>query len=434
MDSADIQRFEAEEAELARSDAQRALAGWTRDKDPVRLLRTIYGFDNRQIGSFLNTGSLETALFGARHPAIVTIFPFPEEKDLHQAYGVTAQRLDELIAEKHVIPLIQPPTRYEKLTYLHRILRHRPRNYFLRSVYFYAIFFDGTIDLVENEGVALSPGLDQLYERAKQNKVLDRILTNDYAEVREFYDRLPFGSEAEKQKRIKENIRYRYASVAAFLDEDVTDYILETYTEQKTALGVLLDLHFLFDHAWTQGLLATMHNTKEAHNRDWLSAWMPTPLWWQNAFNRVLCVDIPFHTLREPRLDQLEAAREEGHHDALERSIEEKSRLNVDELKADLRWRIAEIEDRVDRVAAVGQKILIYRNVSSVVFGGAAALLPPSNPVTPVLGALGGFVAPSLLKQILDSHQRRMRKHNVGAHVVGHLSNVWAARPLLSHG
>src|SRR4051812_22780689 len=101
----ELLQLELEENERAREDAKRGLEIWRISRDPKLLLRTIYGFENQSIGSFLNTGSLEPVIFGARHPTIVTIFPFPREEDLKAAYGVSAARLVALVAEGHVIPL-----------------------------------------------------------------------------------------------------------------------------------------------------------------------------------------------------------------------------------------------------------------------------------------------------------------------------------------
>lgn len=430
MDASQISRFEAEETELAGVDAARGIAAWENSHDPRALLRTIYGLDNQPIGAFLNTGSLDTAVFGSRHPTIVTIYPFPEEKDLIQAYGVTAKRLESLIAENHVIPLVQFPSRYENLPYLHPILRHRPRNYFVRSVYFYAIFFDGTVELEKNGRLVLAPTLNRLYEKAKQNAILTTILADEHSGVREFYDRLPFGTKVEKETRIKENIWYRYASVASFLSEEVTDYILESHPAQK-ALGVLLDLHFMFDHAWTQGLLANMHNEVDAHNTDWLWAWSPTRLWWDNAISRVLCADIPCTTLHEPQLDQLEAARSEGYNDVLEKSISEDVFSDLDELQATLRLRIAEIDAKINRIARRGQKTLAYRTIATVLLGFAGTLLPTNNYIGAALGVATGMVLPeAVVKAISTACARVVRTHNVDRHLVAYLSNVWASRPL----
>jgi len=433
MDDRQIRNFEIKEAEHAREDAKRGMAVWAATQNPKLLLRTVYGLDTHPIGAFLNTGSLDTVVFGSQHPCIVTIYPFPKEENLIQAYGVTAKRLESLVAEDHVIPLIQPPARYEHLPYLHPILGHKSRNYFIRSVLFYAIFFDGTTDLVQNNGVDLAPTLDRLYEKAKKSKILANILADENSGVREFYDRLPFDSGAQKARRIKENIWYRYASVAAFLGEDITDYILETYPVQR-ALGVLLDLHFMFDHAWTQGLLANMHNEVNGHSIDWLCEWSPTRLWWDNALSRILCVDVPFPSLSEPRLDQLDAARSDGQYDILEKSISENGLSNVEELRATLQLRIAEIEAKIDKIASRGQKIIKYRTITSVLLGLGGGVASGQGLVGAAIGLATNALLPELaLKAIFATYESFVRTHNVDEKVVAYLSNVWASRPLLPH-
>lgn len=436
MDGQQIRKFEIEEAEQAREDAKRAMAAWNATRDPRLVLRILYGLETQPIGAFLNTGSLDTVVFGSRHPCIVTIYPFPEEKHLKQAYGVSAERLESLVAENHVVPLIQLPTRYEQLSYLHPILRHKPRNYFIRSVLFYAIFFDGTIDLEDNDGVDLAPTLNRLYERAKHNKVLAKILADDNIDVREFYDRLGPDDDARKQKRIKENIWYRYASVAAFLGEESTDYILETYPVNR-ALGVLLDLHFMFDHAWTQGLLADMHNEYNAFNNDWLSSWSPTRLWWENSLSRVLGVDIPFPSLREPRLDQLDVARSDGHYDLFEGQADEDGSPSVEDLQARLQKRIAEIDAKIDRIASRGQKTVKYRTITSVLLGLAGGIgsgygLAGAGVIGTGIGLATNALLPEpVLKAVFDRYKQLVRTHNVNTHVVAYLNNVWSGRPLL---
>lgn len=430
MDSKQIRGLEGEERERARTDARRAYRAWKTHKDPVRLLRTIYGLEDQRIGAFLNTGPLENTILGQRYPTIVTVFPFADETTLRRAYGVTAQRLNELIIDKHIIPLAQMPARYEHLQFLHPVFRHRPPNYYLRSVYFYAIFFDGTTELVDSEGVDLSPGLKILYEKAKQNRILGRILSDDNKAVREFYDRMPHGTASEKVNRIKINIWYRYASVAAFAGEDVTDYILESYKTHE-ALGVLLDLHFMFDHAWTQGLLANMHNTVNAHNTDWLAGWRPTRLWWRNSLARVLFANIPFPTLLNPSMAQLDAAREDRYHETIEAAVTRPPSGSLESLRAELRLKISEIDAKLERIAAVGQKTVFYRNMASVLFGAAAVGLPTNSVVGAGLGAAAGYkLSDSIITRMFDSYQRYVRTHNVDTHLVGHLSTVWAGTPL----
>jgi hypothetical protein len=424
-------RLDREEHERAKVDALRGMAVWRVKRDPRLLLRTIYGLENQEIGGFLNTGSLDAAIFGMRHPCIVTLFPFPDEDHLRLAYGVDARRLDSLVAEGHVIPLVQTPSRYEKLDYAHSIFRHRPRDYFLRSVYFYAIFFDDTTDLVRNGGLYLAPTLNDLYERAKQNAVLDTILRDENSGVREYYDRLPFPNNADKLRRIRENIWYRYASVAAFLGEEITDYILNAYPA-KRALAVLLDLHFMFDHAWTQGLLANMHNEVSGHTADWLSAWLPTEFWWKNALSRLLFTDIAVPSLKEPTLSQLETARIDGGLDPCGSVREDGNLNNLEELRAKLKFRIAEIEAKVDRIAERGQKIVWYRTIASLLLGGAGALVSPDKPAGVAIGLASGALLPeAVLKGISDFRQRFGTEHNVDTHIVAYLSNTWSQRPLL---
>jgi hypothetical protein len=221
----------------------RSLDVWRQTQDTKKLLRTIYNLENQTIGAFLNTGSLDTVLSACGTPCIVTVFPFASEADLMRVYGVNASRLEALIAEKHVIPLIQFPTRYQTLPFLHLILNFKPMNYFPRSVYFYYIFFDDTTDLVTNGRLVLSPTLNDLYERAKSKSILARVLTSNYSVLRELYQQHPaIPLSADQETSAKENIYYRYASVASFIGEDVTDFILETYATER-ALSILLDLH-----------------------------------------------------------------------------------------------------------------------------------------------------------------------------------------------
>ncbi len=435
MDERQLRRLEAEEDERAFDDARRGLAVWNATKNPRLLLRTIYGLDNQPIGAFLNTGRLDRVIFGRRDPCIVTIFPFADETSLKQAYGVTARSLESLIAENYVIPLIQNATRYGQLHYLHPILRQRPRNYFIRSVYFYSIFFDETTDLVPNGRLRLAPTLDRLYEKAKTTtikKILEKVLTERFVEVREPYDRGPFASPEEKKTRITENISYRYASVASFLGEDVTDYILSAFPRER-ALGVLLDLHYMFDHAWTQGLLSNMHDDDNAYAVNPTQPCSPTRLWWNNQVSRILDANIPVTLLHKPRLSQLDVARSEGFYDDVEKNVSEVGVSDIQELVATLRLRIAEIEDKIERIGAVGQKIEEYRTIAAVFLGLAEKLLPIEDGGVPILGVATGLTLPeTVVKPIVRAYQRLVKTHNVDAHLVGYLSNVWSPQHLQS--
>lgn len=443
MDQRQISNFEADETERARSDAARALAAWNAmaPKDPRRLLRILYGLDSQRVDGFLNTGHLETVIFGRRSPCIVTIFPFRDENALKQCYGVSAERLEFLARRRHVIPLIQTPTRYEQLDHLHPLLCLKPMNYFLRSVYFYSIFLDGTLDLLQNGRLLFGPSLNALYDKAKSKKLLSKILSEDFASVREFYDRTTFTSATEQLTRIKENISYRYASVAAFLGEEATDYILATYPPQK-ALGLLMHLHFIFDHAWTQGLLTNIHNELDAYVADSYRTSFPTRAWWSNMLTgaaRVLCTDIPCPSIQRPQPDQLEVASSEGFYEELDAHLSGNMHLEVHALQAELTLRIADIEAKIERIAREGQKVIRYRTIAAVLGGAlgglAARVLPVDSPsLGQIIGFIGGLLLPQeAIQMIFSEYSNLLKTKNVDTHLVSYLDNVWAPSPLLQH-
>jgi hypothetical protein len=419
-----LRNIEAEEIEMAKDDANRALEFWRNcdEKNIKILLQLIYGVkDNNFPTSFVNTGNVkEIAMYSK---PIVTIFPFSDERDLRRCYKITSKELTHLVKAGIIFPLIQPASRYEKLHYLHPIIEEKPKDYFSRSVYFYSIFFDDTIELETVGRLKLSPTLVRLYEKAKNCKVLKRIILDEYKDSRELYDRGNIQSHAEKKTRLEENISYRYASVASFIGESAVDFILDSLNPHES-MNVLLHLHTLTDHIYTQGILNNMHDQEYSylpdtyHKTHYFTDWLTNALdpWADVLMDRTPINTIPLLTARE-----ILKFHEEGLPLYIPHNLG-----SLKELKATLDLNIEEINYRLESLATTKGRTKKYVTVTLFILSGMLGKFSLTAGAASLLGGL--ILPPKILDMIFEGMTNKI-KEKMARGAIKYMHTIWTYAP-----
>lgn len=421
-----LKNIEDEEKEKAKDDAKKALRYWRDwcEKDIKKLLNLIYGVNEANMPtSFVNTGNVkEIALFSR---PIVTIFPFFEEKELQQCYKATSKEIAELTNEGIIFPIIQPASRYNGLDYLYPIIQTRPKDYFTRSVYFYSIFFDENIELVKVGRLQLSQTLARMFEKGEQHRGLKKALLDKYEDVRELYDRGRFLSPAEKLKRIKENIIYRYASVASFIGEDATDFILDSL-KPRESLKVLLHLHIVFDHYFTQGLLSHLHDHERSYLRDAYGETLEIRDWLTNAFDLytvILGDSIPINVISSPTVNEIMKAHEEGLLSCYP-LIESKkiAYQQIENLRADLLINIEDAKEKIEKIDFKKKRVEKFVTISAFALSGVLSKFDITAGIASLIGGL--ILPPAIIDMISEGIKKRIREREV-RETIGYVHTLW---------
>lgn len=410
-----LKRIEEEEREKAIDDAKAALFYWRsgEERDVKKLLQIIYGVDETAPpATFVNTGNIkEIALYSSK--VILTLFPFENEKDFQNHYKATPDEISYLVSAGKILPLFQPASRYDGMNYIYPIVKNYHKDYFLRSVYFYAIFFDDCIELVQNGRLQFPYTLSKLYEKGKKNEGLRKALLEEYREGRELYDRSSFSSPSEKALRILENIAYRYASVASFIGEEVTDYLIDSLKPQE-CLKTLLHLHIVFDHSFTQGLLNSMHDQESSYFMETSEFVDVTNSWYTNAldpFSYLLLENMPIIT--DPSITVNDIMN--VHNDNMPFSFNNvaESRVSyqmIENMKANLMLSLQQTKERIEKIDTTKEKVSKFITCST--FG--VSLFSNIEPTEKLSALIGSLILPTeIINIIAEQIQKKVKKSTV---------------------
>jgi len=412
MDSKILKTIEEEEKERARDDAKRALLLFegNDERSLKELMNAIYGIErDDNYTSFVNSGNVKKISLISK--PIVAIFPFNTERDFIRYYQTTPKEMQRLVKEGIVFPLAQPVSRYAKLDYAHQIIKLKPKDYFIRSQYFYSILFDECIELETRKGLFLSRSIASLFDKAYGNKKLMNAVLDEFENTREYYDRGKFRSKAEKIRRIKENIAYRYASVAIFIGEDATDFILESLKTNES-LDLLLDLHIIFDHFLTQGLLRDMHDESQFYLRDSFKKVKKIGGWMTNLFNsysQKLAENISITLIAKPTVDEIIKAHDARLFFELPSIKSDQVTLEqIKDLKAELEMKASEINRGIEKIDAKKKKVNELITITSFILSG---ILSKVSLTAGVASLVGGLILP---RSIIDVVHEGMKKNKRG--------------------
>lgn len=419
MEKKELIALEQEENDKSEDDAKKALAYWrdSKERDLKKLLYYIYGISETNIPtSFVNTGNVkEIALFSL---PIVTIFPFNTEKELQQCYKATTEEILNLINEGIIFPWTQPATRYDGLHYLHPILEKMHKDYFTRSVYFYSIFFDDNIDLVNVGRLQFSQTLARLYEKGLQHKMLKEAFLEKNKDGLELYDQGLFTSQVERKKRISENFSYKYASVALFIGEDTINYIFDVLEPSKS-LKVLLHLHIVLDHFYTQGLLSHMHDQEYSYLMETkrsvrISDWLTNAL---APCSYLLKNSTPINIIPSPSVNEVLEAHENNIPSVYPSTLDQ-----IEEIKAGLDQQILEVNYKIDQIRTDKEKIKKIATISAFVFSGVIGKFKPEG-IASMIGSL--ILPPKIIDMIVDEIIKKIKEANVRKSV-NYLHTLWS--------
>ena len=427
MDGDQLRLIQEAEEESARADADSALRYWSTvdNPDARELLLRLYGVSQEAApASFVNSGNaMEAALLCP--PALVPVFPFDSERELLRTYGTTAQELADLASEGIVLPISQPATRYERLVHLHPIIAMGPKDYFLRAAYFYAIVFDGSVDIERHDSLPLAPSVGRLYDNARTSKKLRIVSADAGDQLREPYDQGALGRRPEKARRVMENIAYRYASVAVFTGVDVVEYLLDSLPPEES-LVVLLHLHVAFDHYLTMGLLSTMHDDLGYYLRDQYSTSRSGSRWVTNALQRWVHPLIHNQTvtlISSPTVDEIVAARDHGVSLNLPRLTDLQ---DVTSFKAALQTKLAEIDDTL---RVISRRRNVTKKTLTIAAFALAAMSKLSGPESIFAAAAALIIPGKVVDVIADEVEKRVSR--VGAlRTLDYIHAIWGHAPL----
>lgn len=179
-----------------------------------------------------------------------------------EAFQEKYSSIDNVLAkcrEGKILPVLSNPAGYVGMDHLLPFFTEfEAPAYFVRGQYAYAASKGiREPEFVENtEGLLNLAGIQELRNICQVDHMKwlrDAIKNQDCWESR---DRLKARSgERLDETRMRESLKYRYASVAFILDRSVADGIIETL-DYVEASRVLLQLHVMFDHAISHGFLS----------------------------------------------------------------------------------------------------------------------------------------------------------------------------------
>lgn len=235
-------------------------------------LRMIYGAPLDKEVIYCETGGIENLEnYPEEMTVVLTVFPYKKKSLFEKHIGSFERFLEKSAGNKRIIPVVQSPLYYEKINYMEPLFSEiRAPSYFVRGQYAYAtIMGEDNPELAQNRvgGSSLVSvvNLMDLCQRHHHKWLGCSVKDSDCWESK--YRRI--GSIGEHGvTRIRESLKYRYASVAYCLGKDVVDEIIETF-DYKLASRILLHLHILFDHVIAHGFgshLSVEQNSDEGRD------------------------------------------------------------------------------------------------------------------------------------------------------------------------
>jgi len=255
MDATFLEQYgEAEEERCKRAFA----VGRDSNLSKPEMLKTLYGIDPKRRIVCCESGGIEN-LDGFGKDTLV-LMPLTLYKDLDDFKTQMACGIDEFLRlcleERRVIPILQSSGWYEGREFLEPVFREvKPPSAFAAGNYVLATLLDmNSVELAREDGVPiLDKAVDHMrYAKKEHDSWLDQIATDKKQRAWEYGWK---GNDPGKNtlSRLRHRLAFRYASVAACIGRDETDYLISSYDPYQSA-NILLHLHYIFDHLFTKGL------------------------------------------------------------------------------------------------------------------------------------------------------------------------------------
>lgn len=230
-------------------------------------LRMIYGAPIDKEIIYCETGGIENLENYPKDKTIVlTVFPYKNTKLFEKHLGSFKRFLENSETRERIIPVVQSPLYYEGLDHLKPLFEeiHAP-SYFVRGQFAYATIMGEEypeLSLNRIGGSSLTSVVSLMEKCSDKHMIwLEKAFSDsDCWESR--YRKI--GALKKEASRLKESLKYRYASVAYCLGEDITDEIIYSF-EYKIAAKILLQLHILFDHVIAHGFGSHFSIDKNSH-------------------------------------------------------------------------------------------------------------------------------------------------------------------------
>ena len=218
-------------------------------------LRMIYGAPLDREVVYCETGGIENLEnYPDDKTIVLTVFPYKKTELFERHLGSLERFIEKSEKKNRIIPVVQSPLYYEGLDHLKPLFEELAApSYFVRGQFAYAtIMGEDSPELTINKigGSSLTSIVNLMDKCASIHAAwIDRSFSNSECwESR--YRRI--GALEKESNRLKESLKYRYASVAYCLGEEITDEIILTF-DYVLAARILLHLHILFDHVIAHG-------------------------------------------------------------------------------------------------------------------------------------------------------------------------------------
>ena len=227
----------------------------------------LYDFPKNSRLVYAESGGLHNAdIFSCDTAIIIPVFPW-SETETEKNIGPVA-RLEKLVKDGRVLPVIQHPPLYEGHSHLKFLLDRGTPSFLHRGPYAYAALRGMKSPKLEtrseaNISIANLKEILALQDHCKREHASWLAITSSkpsFAEYRYKGNPVYSGSQAYSST----SILYRYATVAFYLGSDVTDKIICTFSPDLSS-AILLQLHVLIDHVICHGLCSdfVVHATKQ---------------------------------------------------------------------------------------------------------------------------------------------------------------------------
>ncbi len=375
-------------------------------------LRMIYGAPLDREVIYCETGGIENLENYPEDKVIVlTVFPYKKTELFEKHLGSLDRFLEKSENKNRIIPVVQSPLYYESLDHLKPLFEEiAAPSYFVRGQFAYAtIMGEEKPELSLNRigGSSLTSVVNLMDRCASKHGVwIEKSFANSECWESRYRK---IGALRKGSNRLRESLKYRYASVAYCLGEEVTDEIVETF-DYKLAAKILLHLHILFDHVIAHGFGSHFSVYK---NSDEGKDFYESKFGLVKRIEQYLCRDIEMliptekdeyykdllryeHPLQDIRLDNLQES-------------------NFEEISMRIRAQFGSFRKKVEKLEK--KKTITKRafTISLLLMGG---IIGRTNPALGVaVGATGveikDFKVPEWLFEATVGALERLYKHNL---------------------